>query len=983
MKVSLLEQKLFRRLCGLVVGMMFACGVAFIVSSMLGLRVERPYIFLTCLITLGILSACFYNKITALITLLAAGGFAAWFFIWGGGIAWITEGDGKTLIDSLLSLVRTGAGDEASRHLAARLIAYAACLVSFCTACRLAGAVTLGVGSLALFVAVWIYGYHEIFGCFALCASATAAVSAAGYGRRMARLAARAEDSEEQGERADSVHAGSPAGIALFAIPLAAVIAIVCTFFRPLTLAPAFRVRAIEQALDDAADIIASHYSDFSRRTSVFSLNAVGYGSAADLGGPVKLSDDLTLVVGAQAGKVSLLRGSVRANYTGNGWEEGALSGSYRFTSSLWKDERVDAFDLERSVSLANSRFVNAFEYTTVRVQHYAHYTSMFSVERPDSVLCRAETPYFNMQGELFPKAALGEGDGYTVTGWAFKGLTKSVRRSLSKLVENAEQEERDEFLDRLYADYLPGGEVDIDAFVESRYVLPNRGTTVEWEDGSTTRVETIVDGASSDQLIYKMGENSVYVLQPELVTTLDVTRYGQTHTPYALFYGYTKEQLAEKNFLDARRERGFEVDDDEYPEPTGFYLSDARLASYGLDTEGLKSLMAAAFYRLSYEDIRWNAESRESVRSCAVELGDEPSVSETLTRFDRRTYPPTSTFASAFVEIAEQNGYARLEYGGTVDYYPGITQRVTQNLCAQYLNELGTEGEINRFDLALSMAQYLSDNYDYTLDPAPVPDGVDFVDWFISTGEGYCTYFASAMAQMARYAGIPSRYTEGYALVNAERGEGGEYLLTGEQAHAWAELYFDGVGFVPFDVLSLERLNAEEEKNDQPNEPPEVEMPTPTPDVDPDDFDGDDEVYEPISLWWLWLIVGVAAVVGAVIGAAAIYLKLRSLDRLRRKYGDIGAAREMWREILALLPMIDRAATRNEGETSLDYAGRVRTLVIVPGAPFEKVADAGMRAWYAEGSITERDLVLLDNCASELRKIGIRRGKVSPRPRP
>lgn len=988
MKVSILERKLFRRLCGLVVGMMFACGAAFIVSSALELRVERPYIFLTCLITLGILSACFYNKITTLVTLLAVGGYAAWFFVWGGGVAWITEGDGKTLIDSLLSLVRTGVGDDASRHLAARLIAYAACLVSFCTACRLAGAVTLGVGSLALFVAVWIFGYHEIFGCFALCASATAAVSAAGYGRRMARLAARAEDSEEQGERADSVHAGSPAGIALFAIPLAAVIAIVCTFFRPLTLAPAFRVRAIEQALDDAADIIASHYSDFSRRTSVFSLNAVGYGSAADLGGPVRLSKDLTLVVGAQAGKVSLLRGSVRANYTGRGWEEGSLSGSYRFTSSLWSEERTDAFDLERSVSLANSRFVNAFEYTTVRVQHYAHYTSMFSVDRPDSVLCRAETPYFNMQGELFPKSALGEGDGYTVTGWAFKGLTKSTRRNLSKLVETAEQEERDEFIDKLYADYLPGGEVDIDAFVGSRYLNVRESDSV------------ILSSTANSFMIQQKDDSGTRIITLENLQTLNVAKYyGQLPTSYALFYGYTKEQLAEKNFLDARRERGFEVDDDEYPQPTGFYLSDARLASYGLDSVQLKSVERAALGRNRDEwwtslsngnwDAAdagcWNDETRLWLRNeFYVETGDEPSASTWLTQYGSKNYPPTgSTYADAFAEIAEQNGYARLEFAGVAEYYPGITQRVTQTTCASYLYGLGTEGEINRFDLALDMAQYLSDHYDYTLDPAPVPDGVDFVDWFISTGEGYCTYFASAMAQMARYAGIPSRYTEGYALVNAERGEGGEYLLTGEQAHAWAELYFDGVGFVPFDALSLERLNAEEEKNDQPNEPPVVEMPTPTPDVEPSDIDEGGETDEPISLWWLWLIVGVAAVAGAVIGAAAIYLKLRSLDRLRRKYGDIGAARELWREILALMPMIDRAAVRRGGETSLDYASRVRTLVIVPGAPFEEVADAGMRAWYAEGSITERDLVLLDNCASELRKIGIRRGKVSPRPRP
>ena len=980
MKESILERKLFRRLCGLVVGMMFSCGAAFIVSSMLGLRVERPYIFLTCLITLGILSVCFYNKITALVSLLAVGGYAAWFFIWGGGVEWITEGEGRVLVDNLVSLVRTGAGDDASRHLAARLISYAACLVSFCTACRLAGAVTLGVGSLALFIAVWIYGYHEIFGCFALCASATAAVSAAGYGRRRARLASHAEESDERG----SVHAGTPAGIALFAIPLAVVLAIVCTFFRPLTLAPAFRVKFIEQALDDAADIIASHYSDFSRRTSVFSLNAVGYGSAADLGGPVRLSDDLTLVVGAQAGKVSLLRGSVRANYTGRGWEEGSLSGSYRFTSSLWKEERVDAFDLERSVSLANSRFVGAFEYTTVRVQHFAHYTSMFSVERPESVLCRAETPYFNMQGELFPKAALGEGDGYTVTGWAFKGMTKSVRRSLSKLVENAEHEERGEFLEGLYADYLPGGEVDVEAFVGNKFET-SRGVKFSVPSGATdTRVSIETVGAASSGGVnirlslydsglvpYRVNENQSLMINPSDMQTLDLAKYNQTPTSYALFYGYTKEQLAEKNLLDARRERGFEVDDDEYPQPTGFYLSDARLASYGLDIERLKSLMASLCGR-RHAEIEWNAELRESIRRCAVEP-DNPQASEVLTRFDH-SYP------SSLLKIAEQNGYARLEFGGVVDYYPGITQRVTQNLCASYLYGLGTEEEINRFDLALEFAQYLSDNYDYTLDPAPVPDGVDFVDWFISTGEGYCTYFASAMAQMARCAGIPSRYTEGYALVNAERGENGEYLLTGEQAHAWAELYFDGVGFVPFDALSLERLNAEEEKPDTPTEPPEVEVPTPSPDVEPSDIDDGDETDEPVSLWWLWLIVGAVAVVGAVVGAAAIYLKLRSLDRLRRKHGDIGAARELWREILALLPKIDRAALRREGETSLDYAGRVRTLVIVPGAPFEKVADAGMRAWYAEGSITERDLVLLDNCASELRKMGVRRGKIAPR---
>lgn len=978
MSVSILERKLFRRLCGLVVGLMFACGVAFIVASMLNLRVDRPYIFLTCLITLGILSVCFYNKITTLVSLLAAAGFAAWFFTAGGGISWMTEGDGRALVDALVSLVRTGAGDEASRHLAARLIAYAACLVSFCTACRLAGAVTLGLGSIALFVAVWIYGYHEIFGCFALCAAATAAVSAAGYGRRRARLAAHAEESEEGG----GVYAGSPAGIALFAIPLALVIAIVCTFFRPLELAPAFRVRAIEQALDDAADIIASHYSDFSRRTSVFSLNAVGYGSASKLGGPVEPSEDLTLIVGAQAGKVSLLKGSVRANYTGSGWEEGNLSGSYRFTSSLWRKERVDAFDLERSVSLANTYFVGAFERTTVRVAHYAHYTSMFSLDRPESVLCRARTPYFNMQGELFPKASLGSGDNYTMTGWAFKGMTRAVRRNLSRLVERAEQEERTEFLDNLYAEYLPGGEVDIRAFAGSKYNISVASATAASDTMHETHDVSFelspVSGTDGKTITFVISDTRSVAIYPKMARAMDVVKYGQTATTYALFYGYTQEQLSEKKGLDSLRALGREIDDDEYPTPTAFYLSDARLASYGLNTAGLGQLMNSVYSASWFENNRQLAAQELYVERSTTSTS--PIISPQLLYADRTAYPSSSGYSSAFLQIAEDNGYARLEFAGAVDYYPGITQRVTQYLCASYLYGLEEDEEINRFDLALSFAQYLSDNYQYTLSPAEVPDGVDFVDWFISTGEGYCTYFASAMAQMARYAGIPSRYVEGYALADAERNEGGEYILTGKQAHAWAELYFDGVGFVPFDALSLERLNAEEQKPDDPDKRPEVEVPTPSPDVEPSDtYDDFDDAREPVSLWWLWLIIGAAAVAGAVIGAAAAYLKLRSLDRLRRKYGDIGAARELWREILALLPRIDRAAIRREGETSRDYADRVRTLVIVPGAPFVAVADAGMRAWYAEESITERDLVLLDNCAVELRKIGIRRGKIAP----
>jgi hypothetical protein len=56
----------------------------------------------------------------------------------------------------------------------------------------------------------------------------------------------------------------------------------------------------------------------------------------------------------------------------------------------------------------------------------------------------------------------------------------------------------------------------------------------------------------------------------------------------------------------------------------------------------------------------------------------------------------------------------------------------------------------------------------------------------------------------MLRYMGVPARYVEGYYLSaeDAARYKAGETItLTEENAHAWAEYYVSGVGFVPFEV--------------------------------------------------------------------------------------------------------------------------------------------------------------------------------------
>lgn len=81
-----------------------------------------------------------------------------------------------------------------------------------------------------------------------------------------------------------------------------------------------------------------------------------------------------------------------------------------------------------------------------------------------------------------------------------------------------------------------------------------------------------------------------------------------------------------------------------------------------------------------------------------------------------------------------------------------------------------------------------------------------DFLHYVLesSDGGGWSVQYATAAALMLRYFGVPSRYVEGYYLTPeqaAEAGAGAPVTLTEKNAHAWAELYLNGVGFVPFEV--------------------------------------------------------------------------------------------------------------------------------------------------------------------------------------
>ncbi len=158
--------------------------------------------------------------------------------------------------------------------------------------------------------------------------------------------------------------------------------------------------------------------------------------------------------------------------------------------------------------------------------------------------------------------------------------------------------------------------------------------------------------------------------------------------------------------------------------------------------------------------------------------------------------------------------------------------------------------GEANTpYQAAYNIERFLATNYRYDLHIGTPPDNVDFITWFLLGEEqaGYCTYFASAMTLMCRMAGIPARYVTGYLV---PRSESGVTVVTGENAHAWTEVYLNGFGWLPFDATPE---HDDDRGETPPSTPPQntstptpSPTPTPTPTPEPSDRPPQDDAPTP-----------------------------------------------------------------------------------------------------------------------------------------
>ena len=186
----------------------------------------------------------------------------------------------------------------------------------------------------------------------------------------------------------------------------------------------------------------------------------------------------------------------------------------------------------------------------------------------------------------------------------------------------------------------------------------------------------------------------------------------------------------------------------------------------------------AAEPVQASGDGLRWNAETSTLVRTDRVlEEGDAfevvsamPSFTPDVLRATTSSSPPDPIY------LALPDDFP-LSVAAAAD-------EVTADVPTTY-------------DKMLVLQEWFHANFQYSLD---VPSGhsTSAIEAFLRQRIGYCEQFAGTFAAMARSLQIPARVAVGYTpgLLQAD----GTRSVLGKNAHAWPEVWFDGLGWVPFE---------------------------------------------------------------------------------------------------------------------------------------------------------------------------------------
>ncbi|AKZ55236.1 conserved membrane protein of unknown function [Streptomyces ambofaciens ATCC 23877] len=134
--------------------------------------------------------------------------------------------------------------------------------------------------------------------------------------------------------------------------------------------------------------------------------------------------------------------------------------------------------------------------------------------------------------------------------------------------------------------------------------------------------------------------------------------------------------------------------------------------------------------------------------------------------------------------------GALKREYTELPDSLPEVVSQTARQV---------TAGAANPYEQAVRLQEYFAVNGGFEYDTqVKVGSGSEAIARFLKDKQGFCVHFSFAMAAMARSLGIPARVAVGFAPGSPQAD--GSVSVGLRDAHAWPEVYFEGVGWTRFE---------------------------------------------------------------------------------------------------------------------------------------------------------------------------------------
>jgi transglutaminase-like putative cysteine protease len=257
------------------------------------------------------------------------------------------------------------------------------------------------------------------------------------------------------------------------------------------------------------------------------------------------------------------------------------------------------------------------------------------------------------------------------------------------------------------------------------------------------------------------------------------------------------------------------------------------------------------------------------------------------------------------------------------------------------------TEQYDTQYDKVKAVEQYFSSNdFQYETTGVPVPEeDEDYVDQFLFESQiGYCDNFSTSMVVMLRSLDIPARWAKGFTggeIIQENDSNTGDsfdvYEITNSNAHSWVEVYFDGVGWVPFEPTQgfdnmtdfhteIEDGEAEAEEESDPMEVPEMDTPDPPEEAEEEESEtamaGNNTSYYDFAWWHAGLIIALIFLIGFLIYKTRFRWQTYLMNQKLTRNQDAAVYQDAYAHLLKILA--HAGLKREPDQTLREYAKRI-----------------------------------------------------------